>query len=231
MGLPLKRILLVILPLVIVIGITAVEYISRLINKNKQEQETQVIVRHETIYFRGEINKHGAEEIGKLIKRTVPTPKTLDIESGGGNYYDAIEIVKMLNENDLLLFVGKKAVCGSTCVYIFSYTRRHFADMDAIFYFHKGKKGELALHEHLSSAKIVEPPQNYETMMYQWAEQLSPKLKEFFQTCRIDPINDEKGIFILRREIDDVDNGSIKLNCEEMRNRDTEWALHFQRAE
>lgn len=185
--------------------------------------------------FSGSISPASARKLANFLTHNaeaIQYPRFLYIGSPGGEYSSAEEVARIINHYNLMTFVSKKSVCASACVYVFTHSLRRYALPDALFLFHRARRGDLTLDQKfLNLFATMETPAIPEDVMRQWASRISPKLTEFFDTCAVDPTRTDSGIWLLWSEIQEIDMGQRSYNCDALASRDAQWVHDFQQAD
>lgn len=185
--------------------------------------------------FAGSISPASSRKLANFLARNaeaIQPPRLLSIRSPGGEYSGAEEMVRIIDDYDLVTFVSQKSVCASACVYVFTHSLRRYALPDAVFLFHRARRGDLTLDQKfLNLFATMETLAVPEDVMRQWASRISPKLTEFLDTCTVDPTRTDSGIWLLWSEIQEIGMGQRSYNCDAMASRDVQWVYDFQQAE
>lgn len=152
---------------------------------------------------------------------------TFVINSPGGYYNSAKEIVDVMNKHDDKVSI-EGGQCASSCVYIFSYSKNHNALYDSYFLFHSGYTGwnepddrfRRALHTVGLGPKIKQSP----TLMLTWAAHISPRLKSYLTSCHPDLSITHKGLWLSWEQIHFIKKGIYKKTCNAvMRSETQKW--------
>lgn len=191
-----------------------------------------------SLTYAGYINSANSRLLADAVHQLdgkITWPRLLYMGSFGGEYAGAEEMLRVVNENDLAPAIGKREICASACVYVFAYGERHIALPDALFLFHRAKKGDLRWDQKLVNIiarKRTEAPSVLpENVMRTWAAQISPRLVNFFDSCSVDPTTTEKGLWLRWAEIEEIATGFHSHNCDSLMTRDREWVSRFRNGE
>ncbi|MEB8488173.1 MULTISPECIES: hypothetical protein [Acidithiobacillus] len=138
-----------------------------------------------------------------------------DLDSPGGNYIYAKKIVKIINDNHGTVDL-EGGMCGSSCVYIYAYSKKHKSLYNTYFLFHRGYVGwdtsisriQRALHNIGIGKEPYKP-----TIMQAWITHMSPKLENYLSECSQNPTTVHKGIWLTYHQIVKIEKGAMNSSC------------------
>lgn len=138
-----------------------------------------------------------------------------DLDSPGGDYIYAKKIVKIINDNHGTVDLSG-GMCGSSCVYIYAYSKKHKSLYNTYFLFHRGYVGwdsaisriQSALHSIGIGKEPYKP-----TIMQAWISHMSPKLENYLSECNPNPTTVHKGIWLTYHQIVKIEKGTMNSSC------------------
>lgn len=158
-------------------------------------------------------------------------PTRILLSGPGGNQAGAVVSGFFLGLTRLPAYVPPNTVCASSCVRILISVREWEVDPEAYLLFHAGRK-EIPPYDDCQPCRFIKAhwpngptPTTTRHVMFEWANEISPKVEAFLRSCKSNPLDTYEGIALSGTQLKAIVDNAASYTCDDVRHQDINWLI------